>query len=79
MVPRGRETVLELLLLEGGDIDGNGLITSIVAAAWKGATTTWSFVGVDEDRRGMAGRRKPILDRKKKNSSSIKTNLRVQS
>ena len=70
MVPRGRESVLEPPPLEGGDTGGNGLITSIVAAAWKGTTTTWPFVGVDEDRRGMAGRRKPILDRKRKTTAA---------
>ena len=45
----------------GAAAAGNGLITSIVAAAWKGAATTSSFEGVDEDRRRTAGRRKPDL------------------
>jgi hypothetical protein len=50
MAPRVRESVLEPPPLEGGDTGGNGLITSIVAVAWKGAATTSSFGGVDEDR-----------------------------
>ena len=45
----------------------------------EGAATTSSFGRVDDERRRTAGRRKPILDRKRKNSSSIKTNLRVHS
>ena len=49
MAPRGRESVLEPLSLEGGDTGGNGLITSIVAAAWKGAAITSSFGGVDDE------------------------------
>jgi hypothetical protein len=69
VAPRGRESVLELPLLEDGDTGSYGLITSIVAAAWKSAATTSSFEGVDEDRRRTAGRRKSILDRKRKTSA----------
>jgi len=69
VVPRGRESVLEPPL-EGGDTSGNGLITSIVAATWKGVATSSSFGGVGKDRRRMAGRRKPILDRKRKTTAT---------
>jgi len=51
VAPRGCESVLEPPPQEGGNTDGNGLIMSIVAVAWKGAATTSSFGSVDDEAR----------------------------
>ena len=78
MAPRGRESVLEPLLLEGGDTGGSGLITSIVAAVWKGAATTSSFGSVD-DEAAMNGRATQTDLRSEKKNNSSRVDLRVQS
>jgi len=78
VAPRGRESVLEPLSLEGGDTGGNGLITSIVAAAWKGAAITSSFGGVD-DEAATNGRATQTDLRSEKKNSSNRVDLRVQS